>query len=196
MTKDQAIKILEELKNSPNMVKHAQACGFAMSALFDYFSQNNKNTELDKNSWEIVGLLHDADYEITDKSLELHTKETTKKLKEVGAQKEIIDAVRGHADKEPRETLIAKSIYACDELTGLIVASALVQPDPPAGEAGKKLKSVTVESVLKKYKDKAFARGANRDQIKTCEDELKIALEEFIAIVLKSMQDNSDELGL
>ena len=84
---------------------------------------------------------------------------------------------------------MAKAIYACDELTGLIVACALVQPD-------KKLKSVTVESVLKKFKDKSFARGASRDQIKTCETELNIPLEEFTSITLKAMQEKAGELGL
>jgi len=189
MTKAEALEILEELKNSPNMVKHGLACGFAMSALYDYFSKENKKPELDKTSWEISGLLHDADYEITGKSVELHTEETTKKLEEVGAAKEIIEAVRGHADKSPRNTLMAKSVYAADELTGLIVAAALVQPN-------KKLKSVAVDSVLRKFKDKSFAAGANRDQIKTCETELNIPLEEFTSIILKAMQGDSEELGL
>ena len=143
---------------------------------------------MEKDDWEIVGILHDADYEITDKSLEKHTEETTKKLKEIKADQLIIDAIRGHCDKAERKTLMAKSVYACDELTGLIVAAALVQPD-------KKLKSVTAESVMRKFKDKSFAAGANRDQIRTCETELKINLEKFIGIVLASMQKNSGDLG-
>lgn len=189
MTKTEALEILDELKNSPNMIKHGLACGFAMSALHDYFSKKNKEPELDKASWEIAGLLHDADYEITNKSVELHTEETTKKLEEAGAAKEIIEAVRGHADKAKRETYMAKAIYAADELTGLIVAAALVQPE-------KKLNSLSVESVMRKFKDKSFAAGASREQIKTCETELKIPLEEFTSIILKSMQENSEELGL
>ena len=189
MTKADAIEILEELKNSPNMTKHGIAAGCVMASLFDYFKSKSKNPELSEADWEIVGLLHDADYEITNKSLELHTEETTKKLKEKDAAAEIIDAIRGHADKETRNTLMAKAIYAADELTGLIVAAALVQPD-------KKLKSVSVESVLRKFKDKSFAAGANREQIKTCETELQITLEEFTQIVLKSMQANSVQLGL
>ena len=84
---------------------------------------------------------------------------------------------------------MAKAVYAADELTGLIVAAALVQPD-------KKLKSTAAESVMRKFKDKSFEAGANRDQIKTCETELNIPLEEFIALTLKVMQDNSGELGL
>lgn len=189
MTKKEALKILEELKNSPNMEKHAQAAGHSMAALYDYLQNQGKNPELAKLDWEITGLLHDADYEATDKSEELHTEETTKKLKELGAAKEIIDAVRGHANKEPRNTLMAKSIYAADELTGIIIAAALVQPD-------KKLKSVSVESVLRKFKDKSFAAGASREQIKTCETELGIPLGEFVKVSLQAMQEYSKDLGL
>lgn len=189
MTRDDAIKILDELKNSPNMKKHALAVGFTMVALYGFFQKKGKNPQMSTQDWEIAGLLHDADYEITNKSLELHTEQTTKKLQEIGADKMIIDAIRGHCDKEPRTTLMAKSVYAADELTGLIVAAALVQPD-------KKLASVTVESVLRKFKDKYFAAGVNRDQIKTCESKLDIPLVEFVKVTLKAMQDKAQELGL
>ncbi|MBI4037660.1 HDIG domain-containing protein [Candidatus Curtissbacteria bacterium] len=189
MTREDAIKIMDDLGNSPNMKKHGLAAGYVMSALFDYLQKKGKKPELSNEIWGIAGLLHDADYEKTNKSEELHTEETTKMLHHIGAEKEIIDAVRGHADKELRRTLMSKSIYACDELTGLIVAAALVQPD-------KKLKSLSTESVMRKFKDKSFAAGANRDQIKTCESELKIPLEEFISISLQAMQLYSNELGL
>ncbi|OGD86484.1 hypothetical protein A2870_00135 [Candidatus Curtissbacteria bacterium RIFCSPHIGHO2_01_FULL_41_11] len=189
MTQSEALKILDELENSPNMKKHALAVGFTMASLYNYFSKKGKNPELAADDWEITGILHDADYEITNKSLELHTEETTKKLQAIGADKLIIDAVRGHCDKEQRITLMAKSVYASDELTGLIAACTLVKPD-------KKLASVTTESIMRKFKDKSFAKGANRDQIKTCETELNIPLEEFVSLALKSMQEHSEELGL
>ena len=189
MTKDDALKILEELGNSPNMTKHALACGFVMRKLAQRLITQPSELKASKDQWEIVGLLHDADYELTGKSLDRHTEETTKKLKEKNVDQSIIDAIRGHCDKAPRTSLMAKAIYACDELTGLVVACALVQPD-------KKLKSVSVESIIRKFKDKSFAAGANRDQIRTCESELNIPLEEFVSIVLKSMQDNAKELGL
>lgn len=188
MSRDEALTILDELKNSPNMMKHGLGVGFAMAALYDHFRLANRKPELDRISWEIVGILHDADYEITNKSQDLHTEETTKKLRSLGADQLIINAIRGHCDKEPRKTLMAKSVYAADELTGLIVACALVQP-------GKKLNSVTSESVLKKFKDKSFAKGASRDQIKTCEKELNIPLEKFITLSLTAMKEKSDELG-
>lgn len=189
MTRDDAKKVLDKLGNSQNMLNHGKAAGFAMSALYDFFKSKNQNPELSKEDWGIVGLLHDADYEKTNKSLELHTEETTKLLKELKVDQTIIDAIRGHCDKAPRNTLIAKSIYAVDELTGLIVACALVQPD-------KKLGSVSTESVLRKFKDKSFAAGANRDQIKICETELSIPLEKFTAITLLAMQEKAGELGL
>lgn len=189
MTKEDALKLLEDLKNSANMVKHGLAAGFAMAAFYGYFQNRGDKPELTEQDWLTVGFLHDADYEITNKSLELHTEETTKKLKEKNINQIVIDAIRGHCDKELRKTLIAKSIYACDELTGLIVAAALVQPE-------QKLKSVGTESVMKKFKDKSFAAGANRGQILTCETELKIPLAEFIEINLNAMQDRSEELGL
>ena len=170
------------------MVKHGFAVGFAMAELYDFFKKGGRSPEMKKGDWEIAGILHDVDYEITNKSLDRHTEETTKKLKEINADSQIIDAIRGHCDKAERKTLMAKSVYACDELTGLIVAAALVQPD-------KKLKSVTVDSVLRKFKDKSFAAGANRDQIRTCETELDIPLEKFVGIVLSAMQKNSEDLG-
>lgn len=189
MQKSDALKIFKDLGCSPNMEKHGLAVGFTMAALYDYFEQKGKNPEMTKEDWEIVGLLHDADYEATNKSLELHTEETTKKLREINADPEIIRAIRGHCDKEPRETLMAKAVYAADELTGLIVACALVQPD-------KKLNSVTFESLQRKFKNPSFAKGANRDQINTCEAELGIVLDEFMQLTLKAMQGKSDELGL
>ena len=189
MTRQDALKILDDLKNSPNMKKHGLTVGFAMSALYDYLKNQNKNPEMTQEDWQIVGILHDADYEITGKSLEKHTDETVKKLQEAGVDQQVLDAIRGHCDKAERTTLMAKSVYAVDELTGLIVAAALVQPD-------KKLKSVTVDSVLRKLKDKSFAAGVNRDQIKTCETELNIPFEEFVSLTLKAMQDHSTELDL
>jgi len=192
MTKEYALKILEELNNSENMKKHGLAVGFTMGELYDYFQKNNPPSggpEMEKGDWEIVGILHDADYEITDKSLDRHTEETAKKLEEKGADSQIIDAIRGHCDKAERKTLMAKAVYAADELTGLIVAAALVRPD-------KKLASLTKESVIKRFGKKSFAAGANRDQIKTCEEELGIKLEDFANIVLKSMQNHAKELGL
>src|SRR4030042_5599192 len=104
MTKDQALKILEEFGNSPNMVKHALACGYVMRALCQKLSSDSSvpfgpSEPFDVNDWEIVGLLHDADYEATDKDLQKHTSLITEKLKKNGVSIEVTDAIRGHFDK-------------------------------------------------------------------------------------------------
>ncbi|MBI4057961.1 HDIG domain-containing protein [Candidatus Microgenomates bacterium] len=182
MTRDDALTILKELGNSPNMLKHAYACEAAMRALA-------RRLEPDKEeAWGFVGLLHDADYEATDKSLERHTDKTSEKLELIGAPQDIIDAIRGHCDKEPRATMMAKAIYTVDELTGLVVAAALVHPE--------KLTGLTVDSVARRFQEPSFAKGVNRDQIKTCEDELGIPLHEFMGITLAAMQGESEALGL
>jgi predicted hydrolase (HD superfamily) len=189
VNRDESLKIVDELVKTPNIRKHCLSAEAAMTGLWDYFDKRGKIDWGSREEWGIVGLLHDADYEVTNKSLELHTEETAKKLREMKAPKEIIDAVLGHCDKAPRDTLAAKSIYAADEMTGLIVAAALVRPD-------KKLEGLTVESILKRFKEPAFAKGVNRDQIKTCEKALGIELAEFTEIILNSMKKISDDLGL
>jgi predicted hydrolase (HD superfamily) len=101
----------------------------------------------------------------------------------------IIAAIQGHADKAERNTLMAKAIYAADELTGLIVAAALVRPD-------KRLAGLELESVIRRFREPAFARGANRAMIQTCETELGIPLGEFCAIALEAMKGIAAEIGL
>ena len=204
MTREEAINIVDELVKSPNIRSHCLAAEAAMRSLWDYFSKKGKVDWGSREEWGIIGLLHDADYDALKRDviasgessdnyeatiLEKHTDETVKRLREIDSPKEIIDGVRGHCDKEPRKTLAAKSIYAADELTGLIVASTLVRPD-------KKLAGLTVDSVLKRFKEPAFAKGANRDQIKTAESELGLDLQEFTEIVLKSMKGIAKDLGL
>jgi hypothetical protein len=183
MKRQEALRILEELGNSPNMMKHALAAEAVMKTLALRFEPEKKE------DYAMVGLLHDADYETTGKSLERHTEITAEKLQELDGDEGIIEAIRGHCDKVPRISMMAKAIYAADELTGLIVATALVMPE-------KQLSQVTVESVMKKFKDPSFAKGANRNQIKTCESELTLPLEEFIRIALVAMKQIAPELGL
>ena len=192
MNREEAVKTIDELVKSPNIRKHCLAAEAAMRALARELRVKNeelrKTENFDEEDWGIVGLLHDADYEATDKNLEKHTDLVVEKIKGKASQ-EITDAIAGHCDKVERKTLMAKAIYAADELTGLIVAAALVRPN-------KKLDGLTADSVLKRFKEPAFARGANRDQIKTCESELGTSLPEFTEIVLNSMKKISKELGL
>jgi len=188
MNRKEALKVVDELVKSPNIRKHCLAAEAAMIGLYDYFEKKGGLGAGSREDWGVVGLLHDADYEATDKDLGKHTDLVTEKINGK-ARQEVVDAVRGHANKAERKTLMAKSIYAADELTGLIVAAVLVRPD-------KKLAGLTIESVLKRFKEPAFAKGARRDQIKTCEKELRVPLAEFTEIVLNSMKGISDELGL
>ena len=188
MNREEALGVVDELVKSQNIRKHCLAAEAAMADLHDFFDKKGRVDTGTREQWGIVGLLHDADYEATDKNLGKHTDLTTEKIKGRASQ-EVIDAVAGHCDKAPRSTLMAKAIYAADELTGLIVAAALVRPD-------KKLSGLTSQSVLKRFKEPAFAKGANREQIKTCETELGISLPEFVEAVLNSLKGISNELGL
>jgi len=156
-----------------------------------------KRFKEDEEAWGIAGLLHDADYEElkgTEKVTTDHTKLTIEWLHKLEATSDVKDAIASHAwgyvDGAPQpENRMQWSLYCCDELTGLVVAVALVKPD-------RKLSSVTVDSVMRKWDERSFAAGANREQIKECEARLKIPLREFIEITLTSMQRIAPKLGL
>ncbi|MBI4058896.1 phosphohydrolase [Candidatus Microgenomates bacterium] len=186
--RDKALKILHEHIQNPNLRRHGLAVEAAMKALAGHFGE----TDMDK--WGIVGLLHDADYEETKDDVAQHGLKTVEWLKAAGeTDQEIFAAIAGHnysrnGSAEPSDNL-SWSVYCVDELTGLIVAAALVQPE-------KKLSSVTLESVQKKFNQNSFAAGVDREQIKMCQEKLGIPLPEFIKITLESMQGISTELGL
>jgi putative nucleotidyltransferase with HDIG domain len=183
VTREEAWKLLTEFTQNPNLIKHALAVEAAMRAYARYFGE-------DEEVWGVVGLLHDFDYERYPTQAD-HVWRGMEILRERGWPEEIVRAVAGHASYTgiPRETRMARALFAVDELTGLIVAVALVRPS-------KSILDVTVESVQKKWHDKAFARGANRKEIEQGAAELGIPLEEHIAIVLQAMQGIADDLGL
>jgi len=197
MTRDEAYQLMTQMLNSKNLQKHGLAVEAIMRSLCNYLRQTSSDRgtndkEFNEEEWAIVGLLHDADYELVEKDPKRHTLITEEKLREVGGVSDrIINGIKAHHDgiKTSRDNLMESSVYAADELSGLITAVALVRPD-------KKLSSVTVDSVMKKFPQKAFAAGANREQILACEKELNIPLEEFVGIALKAMQGISNELGL
>ena len=164
-----------------------------MKALAKHFRE-------DEERWVVVGLLHDGDYEKTKETPEKHTLLMADWLKEMGeTDPEILSAILSHnyahTGQNPPKNRLEWSLYCCDELTGFIVAVTLVRPDLPV-QAGKKLSSVTVDSILKKWPQKSFAAGVKREQIEECEKRLGIPLKEFIEIALKAMQEISEELGL
>ncbi len=187
MTREEAIKLVEEHTKNKNLVRHMLAVEAVMRALAAHFGE-------DKDLWGLAGLLHDADYEVIKENPEKHAYQTIEWLKKYDVPQEIKDAVLAHAWKyvnaapEPKNKM-EWALYTCDELTGLIVAVTLVRPD-------KKLSSVTVESVMNKWDSKSFAAGANREQIALCEEKLGVKLSEFVEIALGAMQGISSDLGL
>ena len=194
MTRKKALDLLHENMKNINLRRHCYAVEEVMGALYERFEDGDKR-QAEKNKWMISGLLHDADYELTKETAgKEHTKHVLRWLKQLDAETDVRDAVASHAwnyvDGAPEpKGIMSWALYCCDELTGLIVAVALVKPD-------KKLASVTVDSVLRKWKSKSFAAGVNRKQIEECEDRLDIPLREFIEIAIKAMQSIHEDLGL
>ena len=182
--KQEARQILHENIANKNLRKHHYAVAAAMRALAEEFGG-------DPDRWEIVGLLHDADYEETKDDPDRHARLIAEKLRARGVEETIVRAIEAHnyehLDVMPESTM-EWALVTCDDLTGLIVAVALVHPN--------KLADVSVESVMKKFDSKSFAAGADRERIKLCEEKLDTPLEAFVGIVLEAMKDSSDELGL
>lgn len=149
----------------------------------------------DEELWGVAGLIHDFDYErFPNESLLAdveHPAEGVRHLRTLGWPEAVCEAVLGHAHYTgvPRETLMAKTLFACDELTGLITASALVKPS-------RSVLDVDVPGVRKKMKDKGFARGVNRDDVIQGAEALGIPLDEHIGMVLGAMQAEAGPLGL
>lgn len=179
---EDAVAILQEFTASPNLRKHAAAVGAAMRAYAQRVGE-------DPDRWEAVGLLHDFDYE-QHPSLEEHPFKGAEILRSRGVAEDVIKDIFAHAPhtKQPRDTPLRKAVFACDELTGLIVAVALIQPS-------KALAQVTVEKIVKKMKQKSFAAGVSRDDIETGAAELGVSLEEHIRTVLAAMQGIAPRLG-
>lgn len=175
--------LLAEFTQGDGLIKHALAVEAAMRAYARRFGEN-------ENLWGATGLLHDFDYERYP-SAEEHPAQGAKILTERGYPEEVVYAIKAHADHMnlERKSHLDKTLYAVDELTGLITATALVHPT-------KRLAEVKVKSIKKKMKDKAFARSVDRDAIRQGADDLGVELEEHIDFVLRAMQDISGELGL
>ena len=184
MTRDDAWKIVREFVKNKNLQKHMLAVESAMSAYARYFRQA-------ETDWRIVGLLHDFDWEIHP-NLEDHPQKGADILRSRGVGEVIIRAILAHAEHTgvKRESLMEKTLYACDELTGLIVAVTLVRPS-------KNLHDVTVESIKKKWPQKAFAAGVNRLDVEKGASDLGVDLwTKHVPLVLKAMQAIAPELGL
>jgi predicted hydrolase (HD superfamily) len=182
-SREEALDLLHRYTRSDSLRKHALAVEHAMKAC-------GARAGEDPVRWGICGLLHDFDYEQFP-TAEQHPMVGSKILEEEGFDEGLRRAILGHATYTgvPRDTPMAKALFACDELAGFITACALVQP-------GKSLAEVKVSSVKKKLKDKAFARSVNRDDIHQGVAELGVGLDEHIEFVLNALKEISPELGL
>lgn len=183
MNRTEAYSLLTEYTKKDGLIKHALAVESAMKWYANKFKE-------DEESWGIVGLLHDFDYEKYPDA-ENHPFKGAEILREKGVSEEWISAILGHADysRVTRESRMAKTLFAVDEITGFIVAVALVRPS-------KKLADVGVKSVKKKMKDRAFAAAVNREDIRNGAEDLGIPLDEHISNVLDAMKNIAGQLGL
>ncbi len=187
-TRDDALALVHEYTASDSLRKHMLAVEAAMRACAE---KNGADVE----RWGLAGLIHDFDYERfpneAHSATEEHPAEGVRILRERGWPEDILEAVMGHAQYSgvPRVTPMAKTLFAVDELTGLITATALVRPSRSVHE-------VEARSVRKKMKDKAFARGVSRDDVIQGAEALGVDLDEHIAFVIGAMQRAADSLGL
>lgn len=183
MQREEALVLVRERIPSQNLVNHC----IAVEAIMEALARHLGLSEADVSRWGLAGLLHDLDYSETAEDPESHGRRSAQELSGM-VDEEIVHAILAHAGHVPLETQMDRALYAADPATGFIVATALVRPD-------KSLAGVEVRSLKKRWKEKAFARGANREQMDTC-SELGLPREEFLGIALDAMQKRAGELGL
>ncbi len=185
MNREEALQLIKKYVKNKNSIKHMLAVEVVMRSLAKRFGEP-------EDKWAVAGLLHDIDMEIVDyrNNEEQHGVVGADILRKEGVEEDIIDAVLAHnaATGKKRETLMEKAIFAVDPLTGLIVASVLVLPE-------KKIENISTDSVMNRFKEKSFAKGANREVILSCK-EMDMDLEEFISVSLLAMQEISEDLEL
>ncbi|MBU0528388.1 HD domain-containing protein [bacterium] len=181
--RQKALNLLQEYTKSDSLLRHAYAVEQAMRKYAQKFGE-------DEDKWGVTGLLHDFDYEKYPTAAE-HPFEGNKILKENGYEDDILNAIMGHADYTniPRKTLIAKTLFACDELAGFIFAVTYVRPS-------KSIFEVKVKSVIKKLKDKGFAAKVSREDINNGIEELDVDRTEHIQFVIDALKEKASELGL
>lgn len=183
MNRQQALDILHEFVQSPSLRRHALQVEACLAAYAEKYGE-------DVVTWSATALLHDFDFEIHP-TLDKHPVHGEPILAERGVPDEVRRAILSHADYSgvPRESLLERALFACDELSGFISATALVRPSRSVGD-------VDAGSVKKKMKDKAFARAVNREDIVKGAEELGVPLDEHIEFCIRAMQSRAAELGL
>jgi putative nucleotidyltransferase with HDIG domain len=184
MTRDEALQLIRERVGGENLINHMLATEAIMGALAGRLGGNEEQ-------WRMAGLLHDLDVEETAESMEVHSVRTVEWLRAGGfADEEVLQAIRAHNPQSGSSIVstMDRALFACDPLTGLITAAALIRPE-------KRLELVALKSLKKRFKEPSFAKGARREDIMTC-SELGLDLDEFLTAGLEAMQGVSDELGL
>jgi uncharacterized protein len=178
-----ATELLEKHLNNRNLIKHCIATEAAMENFAGYLGEDEKR-------WALAGLLHDLDYEYTKDDFSKHGLITVEMLKKEGFEdKEILDAIVMHTGNVPATTKMGQALYAIDPATGLVTAGVFMSPE-------KSVQKMEVDFLMKRFKEKRFAAGANRDQMITATENFGVSLEQFLDIVLKGMRKRSEELGL
>jgi hypothetical protein len=173
--------LIEQHVSNKNLRKHMLATEAVMKGLARHLGEN-------EDEWALAGLVHDLDYDQTVNDFANHGLITAKLLEGKGLSDSVLHAVKSHPGHFPRESRMAQALYAADPVTGLIVAAALMHPT-------KKLKNVDVDFIERRFGEKRFAAGANREQIQTC-DTLGLSLKEFLRLSLEAMQGIDADLGL
>jgi len=181
MTREEALEVVTERVGNRNLVKHMLAAEAVMRGLAVRIGE-------DEDAWGLAGLIHDIDVEETAETPEHHGLVSAELLKEMGVGEEIIHAVKAHNGHVACESPMDRALLAADPVTGLIVAAALMHPS-------KKLAEVDVPFIMRRFETKRFAAGANREQIRSCEN-MDIPLEDFLGVALTAMQGVSEDLGL
>lgn len=181
MKREEAFSLLKEHLKNENLIKHSLAVEACMRKMADHFHE-------DPDEWGISGLLHDLDYEYTSEESELHGIKTAEMLKDRDISPEIIHAIKAHNHKVEAISKMDISLYAIDPTTGFITAVALMHPS-------KSIEAANLKRMKKRFKENSFAKGASRDQIRTCEN-LGLSLDEFLSICQQSMLGIHEELGL
>lgn len=181
INRDEAAALVEQKVKNINLRKHIYAVEAGMIRLAEHFEE-------DKNIWGLTGLLHDLDYDKTAKRPEKHTFITEEWLKSYELPEEMIQAIRCHPGHEPCQTRLDWALYATDPTTGFLVACALMHPD-------KRLESVDTDFMLRRFKEKRFAAGAERENISACSN-LGLELPDFLILIKEGMLRIGDVLGL
>ena len=183
MTREEALDSVKANVENKNLIKHMLATEAIMRALARRLGE-------DEEEWGLTGLLHDIDMELTGGDMNTHSKLGADLARELGASEIMAHAILCHNETHdiPRETKLDKALFCADPLTGLITTAALVRPD-------KKLAGLEVKSVIKKFKQKSFAAGVDREQISLC-SEIGLELDEFIELGVEAMQGIASDLGL